>query len=175
MADDGTVVALLDGRRVVLRPVVPADRQAVGTFFDACAATSPEAMRVAAVHAGSSRLRAELVTRDRDHGALVAVPAETGGPPVAFTRWHYLPDEQSCEIILLVAQGWQHRRLGAALLEAAVEDARAEGYRQFHARMQGANPRMLGLLRELVSPVRTRIDGGFTRVDFAAPQSPAPR
>jgi GNAT superfamily N-acetyltransferase len=174
MADGGTVVALLDGRRVLLRPAVPADRDAVGAFFDGCAATSPEAMRLAAIHAGSSRLRADLVTRSRDHGALVAVPAE-GGAPVAFARWRYLADEQSCDVILLVAQGWQHRRLGAALLEAVVDDARSEGYRQFHARMQAANTGMLGLLRELVSPLRTRIDGGFTRVDFAAPGSPGPR
>jgi GNAT superfamily N-acetyltransferase len=161
------VVTLLDGRRVALRPAVAADRDRVAQFFDGIAGASLETMRLATTYAGTMRGRAELVSRDRTGGALVAVPAEFEGAPVGFARWCYLRDEMSCEVIVAVAPGWQHGRLGAALLQGVVEDGRREGYRQFHARMQGANMRMLGLLRTLVSPVRTRIDGGFTRVDFA--------
>jgi len=170
MSADVQPVALRDGRRVEIRPTAAADCEAVADFFAALARASLDAQRIAATRAGTRRQREGLVAHERGRGALLAVPADAVGPVVGFAGWVYLPEEESCELTLAVDEGWQDGGLGSALLQAVVRDARVEGYRHFHAEMHGGNLRMLGLLRDLVSPVNTRVQGGMVRVDFEVPE-----
>ena len=166
---DEATIALLDGRRVRLRPPVASDHDPVGRFFDSLAEASLEARRIATVHAGTSRARTRLIERTPDHGAIIAAPAGDEGSVVGFAAWTHLPDEESCEIALVVSAAWQNVRLGSSLLDAIVRDARAEGFRHFHARMLGGNMRMLQLLRDVLGhDVTTRVQHGLVRVDFEA-------
>jgi len=93
------------------------------------------------------------------------VPADHPGLVVAFGGYVHVPSENS-EISVAVADAWQGVRLGTLLLLALCENARAHGYRRFHAEVLGGNIRMLGLLRDVAAPFRTRIEAGVVRVDF---------
>jgi RimJ/RimL family protein N-acetyltransferase len=111
----------------------------------------------------------QLVATGPGRAAYLAVPAGSPGPVVAFGGYVHVPREDSCEIAVAVADAWQGVRLGTLLVLALLQDARARGYRRFHAEVLGGNVRMMGLLREIAGPVRTRLEAGIMRVDFEFP------
>jgi ribosomal protein S18 acetylase RimI-like enzyme len=61
-----------------------------------------------------------------------------------------------------VADAWQHRHVGHALLEAAVRWAAANGIDRLSASVRWSNPAIAGLLRSVHRPVsfRAAADGG---------------
>jgi ribosomal protein S18 acetylase RimI-like enzyme len=70
-----------------------------------------------------------------------------------------------------VADAWQGVRLGTLLILALLRDARAHGFRRFHAEVMADNVRMLGLLRETAAPFHTRLEAGVVRIDFDLPEA----
>src|SRR5690606_41829313 len=82
---------------------------------------------------------------------LVATREESGGTEellgmAAYTRD---PAGNSCEFALIVAEAWQGRGLGTALLLALLRAAREGGYVELHAEISADNTAMLELLRYL--------------------------
>jgi GNAT superfamily N-acetyltransferase len=162
-------VTLADGRRVVLRPPSAADIGMLAEFFDALRTGSLEARRIATTHAGTVRQRRALAEPDDDRGTIVALAAGDGTPVVGVAAYRYVREEESCLVFLVVRGDWQGVGLGAALLEAAVRDARPKGFRRFHAEMLGGNMRILNLLRDrLARSMYTRVCRGLVRADFEA-------
>jgi len=160
-------VSLLDARRVTLRLAAAEDRPLVGKFFDSFSEGSLEERRIVTTHAGTARQRHQLVEHTPDRGMILATPAGAGSPAIGVASYGYLPDEESCEIVVLVSRMWQAVGLGSALLTAAVSEARTQGFRHFHANMLGGDMPMLRLLREaLARDVFTRVSHGLVRVDF---------
>ena len=78
---------------------------------------------------------------------------------LALVRWHdefiavgrYAPnpDGETAEFALVVADAWQGKGLGRALLERLCVAARAAGYRALLGRILGANHAMLDLAARL--------------------------
>jgi RimJ/RimL family protein N-acetyltransferase len=159
-------ISLLDGRRVTIRPVAPTDRAPIAEFFANLSPASLHWRFFVPRRRLNARLLDQLLATGPGRAAYLAMPADCTGPVVAFGGWIHVPDAGSCEISVAVADAWQGVRLGTLLVLALLQDARARGQRRFHAEVMGGNIRMLGLLRELAAPFRTRIEAGVVRVEF---------
>jgi nucleotide-binding universal stress UspA family protein len=96
-----------------------------------------------------------------DHEALVAIDPETGHSVgvARFARSEIEPRE--AEVSVTVADDWQGRGLGTALLERLTERARKEGVHRFTALVQAENRGALALLATLGKPDR---EGGGPEV-----------
>jgi acetyltransferase len=152
-------MTLADGRSVIVRPVLPQDAEAERAFF---AALSPPSRR-RRFHGVVNRLpdgalQAMTSIDYRRHVALVAeARCDDGafGPTwlVADARY-VLDDEGDAEFALAVADDWQGRGLGRAMLEQLGRHARAHGLRRLEGTVLADNLPMLALLERLGAAVR---------------------
>lgn len=152
-------LTLADGRSAILRPVLPQDAEAVRAFF----ATLSPASRLRRFHGVINRLpdgALEAMTSIdyQRHLALVA-EARTDDAAVGPT-WlvadarYVVDDEGSAEFALAVADDWQGRGLGRALLERLARHARARGLRRLDGTVLADNGPMLALLARLGASLR---------------------
>ena len=68
------------------------------------------------------------------------------------------------EIAFVVADEWQSRGIGTALLRRLTEVARARGLSGFSANVLGANRRMLGIFHASGLRVHSELEGGIYRL-----------
>ena len=93
-----------------------------------------------------------------NHEALVAIVPDTGDIVGVARFIRSATDPTSAEIALTVADWWQGRGLGSALLHHLVERAREEKITRFTADLFTDNRAMLALIRQ-VGVVDTTVDG----------------
>ena len=108
--------------------------------------------------------------------ALVAEQQEAGGPLLhAVAR--YEPGEAggATEIAIVVEDAWQHRGLGAMLLDALLAAAEARGLRRFTADVLADNRPMLRILSRLVHIRRRDLEAGVLTLEFERRQLPLDR
>jgi RimJ/RimL family protein N-acetyltransferase len=161
----GQAIALPDGARILIRPIEPGDARQLGLFFDQLGEVSRYRRFLTPIDHLSARQLALLTQLDREtHEALVAVDATTG-ELVGVTRYVCDPDDKGqAEIAVVVADGWQVRGAGTALVEMLTSRARAAGIDRFKARIligDQASRRLLGHVADLISE---REDGGTARL-----------
>jgi GNAT superfamily N-acetyltransferase len=162
-------VTLRDGSRIAIRQMRPSDRDGLAAGF---ARLSPESryrrFLVPVPSLGAREL--DYLTRvdHRDHEALLAIdPATREGVAVArFVR----TGEGVAEPALTVADDWQGRGVGTALLAALVSRARDEGIVLFEAPVLATNTEAIHVLESL-GPTSRRRDGGVLtlRIELPAP------
>ena len=125
------LVQSLDALGVVLRPIRPED---AGIESDFVAGLSPQASRQR-FRMGLRGLTPAMLARftqvdyDREM-ALIAVRSEGGRETqVGVCRYVTLPDGETCEFAIVVADAWQGRGLGRRMMLALAEVARRRGLR----------------------------------------------
>ena len=164
-------VSLADGTRVLIRPIEPADREALAAGFDRL---SPESrylrffgpMRELGAH------ELDYLTRvdHRDHEALVAVVGDEGVGVARYVRTG--PGE--AEPAVTVADAWQRRGIGTALLDALADRAREEGVERFRALVLAQNADAIALLERLGTS-RVVHHGRELEVEITLTPAPAAR
>jgi nucleotide-binding universal stress UspA family protein/RimJ/RimL family protein N-acetyltransferase len=104
----------------------------------------------------------------QNHEAIVAIDPSSGeGLGVArYIRSN--DDAEVAEVAVTVADDWQGRGLGRALLDRLTYRARREGVRRFSALVQSDNLASLGLL-ERVGEIRRRFDTGEVELVIELP------
>lgn len=139
-------ITLRDGTRISLRPIAAGDRPLVAEGLERLSPTS----RYRRFFTTKTRLsEAELeylVDVDhRDHEAIVAIdPA--GGEMVGVARYvRSTEDPELAEVAVTVADDWQGRGVGRALLQRLTYVARRADIRRFAALVQSDNLPSLGL------------------------------
>jgi len=141
------IEAFGDGRRVVVRPIRPEDATIEREFVEGLADESRR-MRFQSVlrHLTPAMLaRFTQIDYDREM-ALVAIEGEGPGlRQVAVARYVALPDGQDCEYAIVVADAWQHRGLGARLMDRLVAIARERGLKRMEGWVLAENAAMLEL------------------------------
>ena len=147
-----TAFSLRDGTRVLLRPVVPEDKD---RFVDGFSRLSPES-RYRRFMAPIDELDPELLAYFTevdyvDHFAYVALLAdEPGQPGVAVARYVRLPeDPEAAEAAVTVVDDYQGRGLGTLLVEALGAVALENGIKRFTGYLLVENRPMLDLLEEM--------------------------
>jgi len=162
-ADLVTAERLADGAALTVRPIRPEDAQLETAFVEAL---SPESRRLrfqnALRHLSPAMLaRFTQIDYDREM-ALVAID-EAAGREVAVCRYIRLPDGETCEYAIVVADDFQGRGLGGLLMTRLIAIARANGLKVMEGWVLAGNRGMLALCAQL----------GFE--DAPVPEEPAMR
>src|SRR5947209_9432429 len=139
---------LRDGSAVSIRAIEPADRPQLQAAFDRLSAESRYRRFMRPMQQLSSAELDYLSAVDhRDHEALVAI--SPAGDIVGVARYVRVDEPDAAEAAVTVADDWQGRGLGKALLEQLVGRARDEGITRFRAVVLSENRRALGVLEAL--------------------------
>lgn len=150
--DHARSVRIKDGRRVFLRPLREADFAHANEFFERLS----EQTKYLRFMMATPNLTGETLARLADtlHAARAAVTVAivdhghteelVGGVRVVPTAAH-----AECEFALTVADAWQGRGLGTALLREAVRLGRTLGYRRIVGRVLTINHMMLTVAHRL--------------------------
>jgi drug/metabolite transporter (DMT)-like permease/GNAT superfamily N-acetyltransferase len=130
-----TRTQLRDGRLVLIRPIGPADLDALKDFF----ATLSPVTRWLRFHAPMNEVPERLVRQfakpdQREHVGFVAeadARAADGAPLlVAEARYIRCPDRDAAEFAVVVADGWRRIGLGSSLMRILLLHARLAGVRR---------------------------------------------
>jgi acetyltransferase len=153
---EGTM-RLRDGTMVAVRPIRPEDAALEGRFFDALSERSRYQRFLNQIAHLPPQMLARFTQLDYDRElALVALAPEggtSGGEFIGVGRYAPNADGETAEFALTVADAWQGKGVGRALLERICDCARAAGYRTLYGHILHANREMIELSERL----------GFTR------------
>jgi acetyltransferase len=125
-------VSLHDGRMVKIRPIVPADLDALAAFFTALTPATRRLRFLAQVHEVPFDLLVKFSRVDhRSHVAFVAEPYGSMRPLlIGEARYIRGPQAECAELALVVAEAWRQVGLGSALTRTLLRSARAGGVRR---------------------------------------------
>jgi GNAT superfamily N-acetyltransferase len=147
ITDNTSVVRLADGGEVLVRPIVPEDKEAI---LDGLRRMSPES-RYLRFLADLTRLSEEqlryLTEIDyHDHFAWVARDP-TDGTGIGVARYVRILDEPDvAEAAVAVVDDYQGRGIGKLLLGKLTETARSNGIRRFRGYVSAENVKLLEAL-----------------------------
>lgn len=166
-----TTVALLDGTRARLRPIVPDDKARLVGAFERLSPESRYRRFMAPIVELSDEQLAQLTELDyRDHFAWVALSLdEPGLPGVGVSRYVRAPDEpEVAEAAVTVVDDYQGRGLGRLLLEALGAVALENGIRRFRGHVLEDNRP----IRDLLEGMGARLEhdsAGMSQVELELP------
>jgi len=175
-AELATVVKLADGTRLDLRPIRPEDADLETGFI---AALSPRSMRLRFL-SGLRELTPQMLARftqidyDREMALIAVEGAPARGREVGVCRYVTLPDGETCEFAIVVADAWQEKGLGRRMMARLMEIAAARGLGTMVGYVAVENPGMLELCGALGFTVEPEPGDPHTRRVTAA-LSPASR
>lgn len=163
---------LSDGREVTIRGATADDLAGIMSFFEGLSGPS----RYSRFFSPQPRLRRKMIEHvvapGADRVTVIAQPVEfaaTARHVVAVGGWVWVPRDERAEISIAVADAWQGLMLGTYVVFVLLRAAVAAGHTRFAAEVLGSNVRMLSLLRELGTPVRSHCEAGVARVEFELP------
>jgi nucleotide-binding universal stress UspA family protein/RimJ/RimL family protein N-acetyltransferase len=162
-------ITLRDGARLTLRPIAPEDKPLLAASFERLSEESRYRRFFSTINELSSAQLDYLVDVDHsDHEAIIAVDPASGEMLGVARYIRSGEDPQSAEVAVTVADDWQGRGLGRALLDRLTYRARREGVRRFSALVQTDNPASRGLL-EGAGEARSRLDTGVVEIFVELP------
>jgi GNAT superfamily N-acetyltransferase len=153
---------LRDGRRVILRPVRPADKDAVQAAVKRLSAASRHSRFMSALRELSPKMleRAVHPEEARELQLVAVAGSERAQSIVGGARYSAAAGSRDCEFAVAVLDDWQGAGLARRLLEELIRAARAHGFERMEGYILASNAPMLGLAQRL----------GFTRVE--SPEEP---
>ena len=158
------MVQLAASRTYRIRPIRPEDCDGLLRFY---AGLSPES-RQARFHGAAPQVGAPAATYfcGPDHAhreGLVAEALDEGGRTTIIGHLCLEPvGPGTAEMAIAVADGWQRRGVGRALLAAAADWGRCHGIATLSASMLWGNAPILGLVRSMGWPVSFGASDGGT-------------
>jgi GNAT superfamily N-acetyltransferase/predicted CoA-binding protein len=141
--------ALRDGAMVRVRPIRPEDAALEQRFFEALSERSRYQRFMHELRHLPPPMLARFTQLDYDRELALVALAPGGAEFIGVGRYAPNPDGESAEFALTVADAWQGRGLGRALLERLCRCARAAGYRSLEGHVLNANRDMLDLALRL--------------------------
>ena len=147
---------LADGREVLVRPVRPEDEAAERAFF---AGLSGDTQRLR-FQRFTGALTPELMHfyTHIDYDRHMAFVCEAEGRIVGDARYVANPGTRSCELGIVVADGWHHTGMAQLLMDALVRAAQARGFETMAGLVLSNNADMLGFVRELGFEARATLE-----------------
>ena len=142
---------LADGTRMQIRPIRPEDARMEMAFVSSLSEHSRYMRFFSSANRLSPRLLARFTQVDYDRElALIAVEGEGDTQSIAgVARFAPLPDHESCEFAVTVADRHQGHGLGHRLMSSIIKAARDAGYTRMTGQILAANMPMLSLARSL--------------------------
>jgi GNAT superfamily N-acetyltransferase len=142
---------LRDRSHVVVRPLLPEDREAERAFIEQLSAQACRFRFLGAVHHPSERLLDDLTQLDpiRDAAFAAVVPEDSHEKIIGVSRFSADTSGLGCECAVVVDDEWQNRGLGTLLMRRLIEVARARGIRVMRSVDLTENVRMADLAQDL--------------------------
>ena len=168
------VIRLRDGARVQIRPLTPQDRGRLRQGFERLSPRSRYLRFLAPINELSDDMLTYLTTVDYyDHFAWgVQALDEPGEPGIGVARYVRLRDDpEVAEPAVAVADDYQGKGLGTALLYALADTALQNGIKRFRALVLAENESMLDVFRNMGASLR-RVGGPHVEVEVELPPAP---
>lgn len=157
-------VVLRDGGTAHLRPIHPADADAVQAFHVGQSQNSIY-MRFFAYKAKLSSKELKRFT-EVDYQDRVALVITIGGEIMGIGRYDRLDDPTEAEVAFNIADAHQGRGIGSILLEHLAAAARENGIRRFTAEVLPENRKMLMVFSDAGYDVNRHFDDGVVSLEF---------
>ena len=157
-------VVLRDGGTAHLRPIHPADADAVQAFHTGQSQKSIY-MRFFAFKARLSSKELKRFT-EVDYKDRVALVITIGGEILGIGRYDRLADPEEAEVAFNIADAHQGRGIGSILLEHLAAAARENGVRKFSAEVLPENRKMLMVFSDAGYDVKRHFDDGVVSLEF---------
>lgn len=161
-------VTLLDGTRVVMRPIEPVDKDALRRGFEDLSAESRYRRFMGGVKRLTPPVLAALTEVDHEnHEAWVAyAPYDRGTPGVGVARYVRLKDNPMiAEPAVTVIDAYQKRGLGTLMMDVIARDAAAHGITRFRAYVLAENQPIIKILRRFGASMKVD-EPGVLRADI---------
>ncbi len=157
-------VVLRDGGTAHVRPIHPADAQAVQAFHTGQSQKSIY-MRFFAFKASLSGKELKRFT-EVDYRDRVALVITIGGEILGIGRYDRLDNPAEAEVAFNIADAHQGRGIGSILLEHLAAAARENGIRTFSAEVLPENRKMLMVFADAGYDVKRHFDDGVISLEF---------
>jgi acetyltransferase len=147
----GRELHLPDGTRLTARPIRPEDSQLELEFVNGLSEASRYFRFMNAMRELTPSMLARFTQIDYDREmAFVVLTAEPGRErQIAVARYSATPDARGCEYAIVVADDWQGRGLGRALMDMLIDTARERGFAEMIGYVLAVNHAMLRLCERL--------------------------
>jgi acyl-CoA synthetase (NDP forming)/GNAT superfamily N-acetyltransferase len=156
-------VVLADGGTVRLRPITPADADALVALHGRLSERTLYLRFFGPYPTMPERDVQRFVTVD--HQARVALVATLGDDLIAVGRYERIADGVA-EVAFIVQDDQQGRGVGSILLEHLAAAARERGITRFVAEVLAENGQMVRVFRDAGYQVRREFDGGTLHLEF---------
>ena len=169
------------GQAISIRPMRPEDLDIETEFVEGWSAET----RYNRLFSASSRTtpeRLRQITRidyARDMALIATLMLEDREVQIGVARYVLREDDKTCEFALAVADAWQHRGIGRALMLNLIDSAAAAGIETMTGYVLASNTPMLHFMRALGFTVAASSEGAEVRqvskrLAPAAAAAPAP-
>jgi acetyltransferase len=142
-------LALKDGAKVRVRPIRPEDAALELRFFERLSERSRYHRFMQHLPELSPRMLARFTQLDYDRELALVALHPRGGEFIAVGRYAPNADGTSAEFALTVADEWQGKGLGSALLKRLCQAGREAGYQALYGYILADNHEMLELAQHL--------------------------
>jgi acetyltransferase len=161
-----SAISLVDGTHVTVRPIRPEDEPQMMKFHESLSEQSVRFRYFGSLTVENRTGHERLVrTCFNDYDREIALVAErkeaaTAAEILGIARLIRSHGLDEAEFAILIADAWQGKGLGTALLRRLVETARTEKFRRITGRILAENGRMLEVSRNAGFHLRWRADDG---------------
>lgn len=149
------------GQAISIRPIRPGDLD-IETEFVASWSAETRYNRLFSAGSFTSPERLKQITRvdyARDMALIATFMLEDREVQIGIARYVLREDDKTCEFALTVADAWQHRGIGRALMHRLMAGAAAAGIDTMEGDILASNAPMLHFMRSLGFSVRSTSDG----------------
>lgn len=164
-------VTLADGTRLLIRPIVPTDADALAEAFERLSPLSRyRRFFTPMTRLSGSMLRALTETDEGNKFAWVAFACEDERTHlVGVARYIRLPDPATAEVAVAVVDPYQGRGIGSLLLDALVLEALRGGICRFHGSVLADNAPMRAVLEGTEARFSRDDEPGATHFEIDLP------
>ena len=150
---------------VQLRPIRPEDATIENAFVNGLSAESSRMRFQSGMRGLTPAMLARFTQIDYDREmALIAVSREGGKETeVGVARYITLPDGETCEFAIVVADAWQHHGLGRRMMQRLIEIARGRGLVTMFGSILADNAGMLDMCARLGFAIEHEEGDPYTR------------
>jgi len=167
------LVALRDGTRVRMRPIVPGDAPRLVALYDRLSLDTRYHRFFSAMRRLPPDWARFLASVDyRTRLALVAESPADAAALIAVARYEPAGAPDTAEVAFVVQDDWQDRGLGSVLFGELLRAAAANGIRRFRAWVLADNRRMLDLIARFGRIEQRTLERGVVELTFVAPPVP---
>jgi acetyltransferase len=149
------------GQAISIRPIRPEDLD-IETEFVRGWSSETRYNRLFSAGTFTSPERLKMLTRvdyTRDMALIATIMLDDQEIEIGVARYVLGEDGKSCEFALAVADAWQHRGIGRALMQRLMNGAAAAGIETMAGDILSSNVPMLQFMRSLGFTIRSTADG----------------